>query len=123
MTTVAQRNKRNRGAGKRWESDLRDGLRNQGLDVEKLRDTGARDEGDLVVRLDGDFIVLEAKAGALHPAEFVREALIEAKHFAEHRGLDPSRVKGVAVVKARGKNWRDGYVLTSVRDYFGLVDP
>jgi hypothetical protein len=84
--------------------------------------TGSEDEGDLVVRAGHEFVVLEAKAGAMHPAEFVREAQIEAAHFAQHRGIDPSRVKGVAIVKARGKNWREGYVLTTVKDYFGL-DP
>lgn len=125
MSDVAARNRRNRAAGKRWESDLRDGLRDESFDVEKLQDTGARDEGDLVVRLtrngSTEFVVIEAKAGALHAAEFAREAALEAKHFAEHRKLDRSTVKGIAIVKQRGKGWRQGYVLTTVEDYFGLT--
>lgn len=90
---------------------------------------GAQDEGDHLVRLypaglpARRFVVVEAKAGALHPAEFVRQAAEEAGHFAFHRGLPLAEVTGVAVVKRRGANWRDAYVLTTVRDYFGLDRP
>jgi hypothetical protein len=126
MNDIAQRNARNRRAGARWQTTLRDGLREYGFDIERLALTGAQDEGDHVVRLDPPvlparrFVVIEAKAGALHPAEFVRQAGEEAGHFAFHRGLTLAEVTGIAVVKRRGANWRDAYVLTTVRDYFGL---
>jgi hypothetical protein len=126
MSEAAQRNKRNRRAGARWQSDLRDGLRDAGFDVERLALTGGQDEGDHVVRLNPAdmpvrrFVVIEAKAGVLHPAEFARQAGIEAAHFAFHRGLSLAEVTGIAVVKRRNANWRDAYVLTTVRDYFGL---
>ena len=126
MTEVSRRNARNRRAGARWQADLRDGLREAGFDIERLALTGAEDEGDHVVRLRPAelpvrrFVVIEAKAGALHPAEFVRQAELEAGHFAYHRGLALGEVSGIAVVKRRGANWRDAYVLTTVRDYFGL---
>ena len=126
MTDASRRNARNKRAGARWQSDLRDGLRASGLDVERLVLAGAEDEGDLVIRVDPAlsprrrYVVIEAKAGALHPAEFVREAGLEAAHFAYHRGLDLAEVTGIAVIKRRGSNWRDAYVLTSLRDYFAL---
>jgi hypothetical protein len=125
MSETANRNARNRRAGSRWQSVLRDGLRDAGLDIERLALVGAQDEGDHVVRLpaglpDRRFVVIEAKAGVLHPAEFVRQAQLEAGHFAFHRGLTAGQVTGIAVVKKRGASWRDAYVLTSVRDYFGL---
>jgi hypothetical protein len=126
MSEHAARNARNRRAGARWQADLRDGLRATGLDVERLVLAGAEDEGDLIVRIDPTvapgrrYVVIEAKAGAMHPAEFVRQAGVEAAHFAFHRGLDLSDVTGIAVIKRRGSNWRDAYVLTSLRDYFGL---
>jgi hypothetical protein len=126
MTEQAKRNARNRRSGARWQSDLRDGLREAGFDIERLALTGAEDEGDHVVRLNPTdlparrFVVIEAKAGALHPAAFVRQAGLEAGHFAFHRGLSLAEVTGIAVVKRRGANWRDAYVLTTVRDYFGL---
>lgn len=126
MTEVARRNARNRRAGARWQTDLRDGLRDAGYDIERLALVGVRDEGDHVVRLAARplparrFVVIEAKAGVLHPADFVRQAGEEAAHFAYHRGLTLDEVTGIAVAKRRGANWRDAYVLTSLRDYFGL---
>lgn len=126
MSEHAARNARNRRAGARWQADLRDGLREAGFDIERLALVGAEDEGDHVVRIDPTiapqrrYVVIEAKAGALHPAEFVRQAGVEAAHFAFHRGLDLADVTGIAVIKRRGSNWRDAYVLTTLRDYFGL---
>lgn len=122
---VSRRNTRNRRAGARWQSVLRDGLRDAGLDIERLALAGVEDEGDHVVRLDAglparQFVVIEAKAGVLHPAEFVRQAELEAGHFAYHRGLPAAEVTGIAVIKKRGASFRDAYVLTSLRDYFGL---
>jgi len=118
MATNPTKNKR---AGAEWETTLMNGLRAEGFDVERLRLSGTEDEGDLVVRMSNHLrVVIEAKAGAMHPAEFVTEAALEAKHYADHRPNAFSEVKGVAVVKRRGKGWKDGYVLTRVRDYFGL---
>lgn len=127
MSDVAARNKRNRRAGAKWQSDIRDNLRAAGFDIERLALTGQEDEGDHVVRLQSSgiwvppkYVVLEAKAGEMHPAQFVREAELEAKHYAEHRDIDPTRVMGIAVVKQRGKNWKDAYVLTTMRAFFQL---
>lgn len=124
MTDIAKRNAANRRRGAAWQSALRNGLRESGLDVERLVLTGKEDEGDLVVRdyaHPGEFVVIEAKAGQLHPAEFVRQALVEGGHFAAHRGLDRARVASIAIVKRAGLNWKDAYVLTTVGDYFGLT--
>ncbi|WP_329793904.1 hypothetical protein V1227_19035 [Lentzea sp. DG1S-22] len=124
MTDTAKRNAANRRRGAQWQSDLRNGLRDAGLDVERLVLTGKEDEGDLVVRdfaNPGEFVVIEAKAGQLHVTEFVRQALAEGGHFAKHRNLDRARVASIAVVKRRGMNWKDALVLTTVGDYFGLT--
>lgn len=121
---IQARNKSNRAAGGRWQSDLRNGFREAGFDTERLALTGKEDEGDLVIRnfvLPGNFTVIEAKAGILHPAQFVKEAIIEADHFAKHRGLDRSYVHGLAVAKRKGMNWKDAYVLTTVREFFRLI--
>ncbi|WP_083752216.1 hypothetical protein [Saccharothrix sp. ALI-22-I] len=124
MTDIAKRNAANRRRGAQWQSDLRNGLREHNLDVERLVLTGKEDEGDLVVRdfaRPGEFVVIEAKAGQLHVTDFVRQALIEGGHFAAHRNLDRARVASIAVVKRRGLNWKDALVLTTVGDYFGLT--
>ncbi|MEU8621440.1 hypothetical protein [Streptomyces sp. NPDC048623] len=120
MTDTSARNKRNKRKGSQWESDLRDGLRSEGFDVESLRLAGAEDEGDMVLRLGSEFLVIEAKNAKLEPATFVREAGVERLNFAKHRGLDEKAVLSIAVVKARGKSWRQAYVLTTLESYLGL---
>lgn len=121
MSDVAARNKRNKRNGTAWESALRDGLRGLGFDYEKLRLVGKNDEGDGVIRLPGgERIVVEAKSGEMHASDFVRQASLEARNYETNRGLERGSVKGIAIVKKRGASWMDGYVLTSVREFFGL---
>ncbi|MCX5236257.1 hypothetical protein OG824_13710 [Streptomyces prunicolor] len=120
---MAERNRRNKRKGADWESELRDGLRGDGFDVESLRLAGAEDEGDMVIREgDGTFLVIEAKNAKFEPGVFLGEAIKERENFAKHRRLDVENVESVVVVKRRGKNWRQAFVLTTVEDYFGL-DP
>ncbi|MBQ0949267.1 hypothetical protein KBZ75_13765 [Streptomyces sp. RK76] len=120
---MAARNKRNKRKGADWESDLREGLREEGFDVESLRLAGKEDEGDLVIREDdGKYLVIEAKNAKFEPGVFLGEAIVERENFAKHRGLDLEDVESIVVVKRRGKNWRKAFVLTTVEDYLGL-DP
>ena len=112
----------NRAAGKRWEYELRTGLRDAGLDVEGLKLAGKNDEGDILVRFDNELVIIEAKNEARYDlARYVAEALAEADNFAAKRIHIPrSFVTGVAAIKRRGHNWKDAYILTTVREYFGL---
>lgn len=65
MTSQGARNKRK---GAQWETDLREGLRAEGLDVESLRLHGTEDEGDMVIREDdGHWLVIEAKNARFEP--------------------------------------------------------
>ncbi|QBI99398.1 holliday junction resolvase [Streptomyces phage Caelum] len=121
--SIAARNKRNKRVGAQWETDLREGLRGEGFDVESLRLAGKEDEGDMVVREgDGKYLVIEAKNAKFEPGVFLGEAIVERENFAKHRGLDLDDVESIVVVKRRGKNWRHAFVLTTVEDYLGL-DP
>ncbi|MEU7643375.1 hypothetical protein [Streptomyces huasconensis] len=121
MNDIAARNRRNKRRGADWEAELRDELRGAGLDVERLRLTGVEDEGDLVVRLDtGRALVIEAKNARFEPGVFIREALKERANYAKHRGLDANSVDAVVIVRRRGANWRDAYVLTTVEEFFHL---
>lgn len=120
---VSKRNRSNKAKGARWELMLRKGFREakKFLAVEGLKRTGAKDEGDLYVLVGDTFVVIEAKdKGKFEPASFIAQAELEAKHFAENRGLPPERVMPIAIVKRRGCNWRKAYVLTTVEHYFGL---
>lgn len=125
MSDVTARNKANKRRGTAWESAIRDGIREMGLDAERLRLSGKEDEGDLVISDDTGFaskIIVEAKSGAMHPAEFVREAITEARNYERHRKLLPGTTSGIAIVKQRGKGVLDAYVLTTVREFFGFHD-
>ncbi|WP_438470813.1 hypothetical protein [Streptomyces asiaticus] len=118
---IAARNKRNKRKGADWEIEFNTGMRGEGFDIERLRLAGKDDEGDHVIREDeGYFIVCETKNAKFEPGVFVGEMEREVENFAKHRGLDPAKVDGVVIVKRRGKNWRQAFVLTTVERYFGL---
>jgi hypothetical protein len=121
VSEIAKRNARNRGAGKRWEREIRDGGRAEGIDTEHTRDTGTKDEGDLVLRVGGRFHVVEAKNAKLAPTEFLREAAVEAEHFAEARKLPGEVVHPVVFVKRARFGFLDGLALLTVRDYLKLA--
>lgn len=121
MTT--RKSHKQRGAT--FETDIRDYFRRNGYDSERLARTGARDEGDVVVRKDflGSIGVIEAKApgkdGRIDLSGWSREAQVEAKHYAEARGLDDSQVLASVIIKARGKSIEDAYLVFRLGDIFG----
>lgn len=122
MSRSAQ-NRRNRSAGKEWESRILTRLRNDGWDVERTRDTGAEDEGDLVVRLaDGTRIVIEAKAGALHPGPFLNEAAVERDHYAKHRNLPVEQAFGVVTAKRKNCKFEKSFTIIETAEFWRLVE-
>ena len=56
--------KSHKARGATYETDIKDWFRANGYDAERLARTGAKDEGDVVVRSDfrGSIGVIEAKA-------------------------------------------------------------
>lgn len=122
---IARRNARNRAAGKRWERDLMTGLREHAIDIERSRDTGEKDEGDHVVRLaDGTIVIVQAKNEASYDlSRYVRDVKEQRRNYLKRRPhVDPSKVRAVAIVKARGKGTTGAYVVTDVADYFSLEE-
>lgn len=122
MSDISKQNKRNRTAGKSWERDIMQGARTWGVDYERTRDTGTKDEGDGVIRQGGHYIVVEAKNAKLEPTGFIRESEVEAEHFAEHRNLPRDLVHPVVFVKRRGKGFLDGMALMTIGEYLRLVE-
>ncbi|GAA0967331.1 hypothetical protein [Actinocorallia libanotica] len=121
MTDAGARNRRNRRKGAEFETALMNGFREHGSDIERLRLAGVEDEGDLVIRYSPTrYLVIEAKNAKFEPSVFIKEVEQERTNFAKHRNLDPHLVGGIAIVKRRGKSWRQSYVLTTVEEYFGL---
>jgi Holliday junction resolvase len=107
--------------GGQFERELLNGFRSIGLDAERLRLAGARDEGDLVVKGYGPLIyIIEAKNRAqIDLPSAIAESKIEALNYATARRLDPSSVEPLAIIKRRGKGWLDAYVVQDLRTYFG----
>lgn len=110
-------------AGKKYETDLMKYMREKGYDVERLRLTGAEDEGDLLLRgatyenLYGYRAVIEAKRRrGMDLAGWIREAQEERDHYDAHRGIqDPSSF--VVVHYARGKGLGGSYVTTTLDEW------
>lgn len=110
-------------AGKKYETDLMKHLREQGLDVERLRLTGAEDEGDLLVRVAVDGfspasrLVIECKRRkAMDLGGWIKEAEVERDHYDAHRGnTTPSAF--VVVHYRRQHGISQSYVTTTLEEY------
>lgn len=110
----------NRRRGSGFERDLRDHLRGRGFDAERLRTSGAKDEGDLVVKSGGLAYIIEAKATKqIDLPRFITEARFEAANYAAARGCPP--VNYAAVVKARGKGISDAYVVMPLHHWLDQI--
>ena len=117
--------KSHKARGATFETDIRDWFRANGYDSERLARTGAKDEGDVVVRSDflGSIGVIECKApgagNAIDLSGWTREAQVEAGHYAEARGIDRESVLPAVLIKARGKSIADSYLVLRLGDIFG----
>jgi Holliday junction resolvase len=116
--------KSHKARGANFETDLRNYFRRIGLDSERLARTGARDEGDVVVRQGflGHIGVIEAKApgqsGRIDLSGWTKEAQIEATHYSEARDIERASVLPAVVIKARGKSIEDSYLVLRLGDVF-----
>lgn len=109
--------------GATYESELRNEFRDEGYDAERLARTGAKDEGDIVIKnLLGKTVVLECKApgkdGKIDLSGWQKEAQLEGTHYAEARNLPREEILSAVAIKARGKSLRDGYLVIRIGDLF-----
>ena len=117
--------KSHKARGATYETDIRDWFRANGYDSERLARTGAKDEGDVVIRSDflGSIGVIECKApgagNAIDLSGWTREAQVEAKNYAASRELAESAVLAAVLIKARGKSIADSYLVLRLGDVFG----
>jgi hypothetical protein len=117
--------KSHKARGATYETDIKDWFRANGYDAERLARTGAKDEGDVVVRSDflGSIGVIEAKApgagNSIDLSGWTREAQLEATHYAEARNLKREEVLAAVLIKARGKSISDSYLVLRLGDVFG----
>jgi glycine cleavage system aminomethyltransferase T len=125
MRLMMTTRKSHKARGATFESDIRDWFRANGYDAERLARTGARDEGDVVVRSDflGSIGIIECKApGAGNKVDlsgWSKEAQVEAQHYADARELEREKIIAALVIKARGKSIADAYLVLRLGDVFG----
>ena len=117
--------KSHKARGATFETDTKDFFRGLGYDAERLARTGAKDEGDVVIRakfLGADIGIIECKApgagNAINLSGWSKEAQVEATHYSEARGLDRESILAAVLIKARGRSIADSYLVFRLGDIF-----
>jgi hypothetical protein len=107
--------------GTAWETGLVKYLREDGLDADRLRQTGKNDEGDIALRVDSGRFILEAKNTArMNLAGWIGEAQVEAENYAKHRGLDVPPGFVVAY-KRRNHSTGQSYIITTLEEWLRQI--
>lgn len=111
--------KANKRKGASYETDLVKTIREDGFETDRLPKVGSKDEGDLVVRLPGFHIVLEAKnVKTITLPEFIRQAQEEANNYSQARGCTTF---GAAVIKRRNQSIEKSFTVMELGDYLDLL--
>lgn len=99
---MSSTHKANKARGSRFEIDIETWLISNGLDASRLPRSGAKDIGDVHIRIKGDeFIVAECKnVKRMDLNDWISQAEIEATHH-ENRYGRPSHP--IVIHKARNK--------------------
>jgi len=111
-------------AGRKFEPDLMKYLRDQHFDVERLRLTGAEDEGDLLLRAYSEpfhkrYVIEAKRTKSLDLAGWVKEAERERGNYEKHRAW--TGVGFVVVHYARGKGLGGSYVTTTLDEWLSRL--
>jgi Holliday junction resolvase len=114
---------KNKAKGSKFETDVMKWLRSKGYTAERLRQAGAKDEGDLVVYVAGVPYLFECKATIkLDLPQFWRELQAEVINYAEARGLNVGPI-GYVVVKRRNGSIDDAWVIQSLDQWSKQYKP
>ena len=118
--------KSHKARGATFETDTKDYFRTLGFDAERLARTGAKDEGDVVVRADflgASIGIIECKApgagNAIDLSGWQKESQVEATHYAEARGIERGSILPAVIIKAKGRAIADSYLVLRLGDVFG----
>jgi Holliday junction resolvase len=125
MTEATKRARANKRKGAQFEIELEGFFARVGLAVIRLVRRGKDDEGDLLIRVGGLAVIVEAKnQQALDLAGFMSEATAEAIRWEQrhvHDANAPQLVIGAAIVKRRMKAIDKAYVVIEVDDFAQLL--
>lgn len=111
----------NKRKGATYELDLLKGLRNEGIDAERLRLVGVNDENDLALKVGGLVHLIEAKNRAqINLSEFVQEAERGAHNYRNARNL--GYLPHYAVyIKKRNAGLFEGYAVMPIHEHLRLI--
>ncbi len=108
---------KNKRKGASFELDVMKWFRSKGVNAERLRLSGQKDEGDLVVIVAGETFILELKnTKVLNLPQFWREAVVEAQNYANARGIKPAPLSYV-VVKRRSAGIEQAWVVQDLQQW------
>ncbi len=110
---------KNKRKGASFELDVMKWFRSKGVNAERLRLSGQKDEGDLVVIIAGQTYILELKnTKSMDLPQFWREAVVEAANYASARGITPAPLSYV-VVKRRSAGIEKAWVIQDLEQWLG----
>lgn len=108
---------KNKRKGSKFELDVMKWFRSKGVNAERLRLSGQKDEGDLVVVVAGETFILELKnTMTMSLPQFWREAVAEAQNYADARGIKPAPLSYV-VVKRRNASIEQSWVIQDLEQW------
>jgi Holliday junction resolvase len=114
LSTVTAKYNRTKGA--KFETDVMRWFRKMGAVAERLRLSGAEDEGDLVVIVAGETYIFELKnTKKLNLKEFWDEAQTEATNYAKHRGI--SKPLSYVLFKRRNAGIEKAWVIQDLTQW------
>lgn len=103
--------------GSAFELSVLKWLRSKGANAERLRLSGAKDEGDIVVVISGETYILELKnRKSLNLPEFWQEAVDEAYNYAKARFL-PVAPPAYVIVKRRNASVEKAWVIQDLASW------
>ena len=108
---------KNKRKGASFELDVMKRFRSKGVNAERLRLSGQKDEGDLVVIIAGQTYILELKnTKSLNLPQFWREAIAEAQNYAGARGIRPAPLSYV-IAKRRNAGIEQAWVIQDLEQW------
>jgi hypothetical protein len=108
---------KNKRKGASFELDVMKWFRSKGVNAERLRLSGQKDEGDLVVIVAGKTFILELKnTKSMDLPQFWREATVEAQNYASARGITPAPLSYI-VVKRRSAGIEKAWVVQDLTQW------
>lgn len=114
---------RNKRKGAEWELSLLDYFRNKHLTAERMRLTGKHDEGDLMVYIDGQTVlIVEAKnEQSFKPGTWIAEANTESINWAAARNATVDVIP-VVIAKRRQHSTAKAYVIMELGTFMEALN-